>query len=228
MNVDVHCMNAYGSVRKSRKPDMQRDADQSRIILHILESVDRDGDRSQRSRASEVGIALGLTNAYLKFCIKKGYLKARRISARSYRYILTPKGFAEKSRLAISRLSDSLTFVRAARAEFSAIFAQAESRQWNSTIIVGVSTLAEICALCAMERGIKIVAIVDPLAQADRMLGVAVYRDFVSVPEPFSGAVIADLQNPEAALKFAKAALSANQVLIPLFLRACLAEQEAA
>src|SRR6185437_12040434 len=104
---------------------MQRDGEQARIILDILESVDRDGERSQRSRALEIGIALGLTNAYLKFCIRKGYLKARKISARSYKYMLTPKGFAEKSRLALSRLSDSLHFVRATRLEFSAVFAEA-------------------------------------------------------------------------------------------------------
>src|SRR4051812_47443439 len=103
---------------------MQREADQSRLILDILESVDRDGVRTQRSRASEIGIALGLTNAYLKFCIRKGYLKARKISARGYQYMLTPKGFAEKSRLALSRLSDSLHFVRATRSDFAAIFAE--------------------------------------------------------------------------------------------------------
>jgi len=207
---------------------MQRDADQSRIILDILESVDRDGDRTQRSRASEVGIALGLTNAYLKFCIRKGFLKARKISARSYRYMLTPKGFAEKSRLALSRLSDSLTFVSATRAEFAATFAEAQERQWKSTVIVGASTLAEICALCALERGIQIVAIIDPLAEIDRMLGVPVYRDFASVAESFSGAMIADLQNSGTALDLAQTALGAERVLIPPFLRAGLPKQEAA
>jgi hypothetical protein len=205
---------------------MHRDAEQSRIILDILESVDRDGKRSQRSRASEVGIALGLTNAYLKFCIKKGYLKARKISARSYQYLLTPTGFAEKSRLALSRLSDSLHFVRATRAEFAATFAEAENRQWKSTVIVGASMLAEICTLCALERGIQIAAIVDPEAQADRMLGVPVYRDFAAVTESFSGAVIADLHNPGAALARAQAALGAERTLIPPFLRA-VTKQEA-
>src|SRR5665213_1751723 len=110
---------------------MQRDAEQSRIILDILESVHRDGGRSQRSRASEVGIALGLVNAYLKFCIQKGYLKAKKIPARSYQYMLTPKGFMEKSRLALSRLSDSLDFVRATRAEYAHAFAEAQARNWK-------------------------------------------------------------------------------------------------
>jgi len=207
---------------------MQRETEQSRIILDILESVDRDGGRSQRSRASEVGIALGLINSYLKFCIRKGYLKARKISARSYRYMLTPKGFAEKSRLALSRLSDSLAFVRATRGEFSAAFAEAERRQWQGTVIVGGPMLAEICALCAWERGMKIIAIVNSQAQTDHMLGVPVYRDFAAIAEPVSGAVIAELQNPAVALEMAEAALGENRVLIPNFLQVILPKRDAA
>jgi predicted transcriptional regulator len=201
---------------------MQRDADQSRIILDILESVDRDGDRSQRSRASEAGMALGLINAYLKFCIRKGYLKAKKIPARGYRYMLTPKGFAEKSRLALSRLSDSLTFVRATRGEYATLLAEAHERQWSSIVIAGASTLAEICAICALERGIRIVAIVNPEAEESRMLGAPVYRDFSAVAEDFDGAVIAELQDPGRLLAIAQTALGATRVLIPPFLRAVL------
>jgi hypothetical protein len=207
---------------------MQREADQSRIILNILESVDRDSARSQRSRASEVGVALGLINAYLKFCIRKGYLKARKIPARGYQYMLTPKGFAEKSRLALSRLSDSLGFVRATRAEYAALFAEAEARQWKSMVIAGDSTLAEICAICALERGIRIVAIVAPHSQNGHMLGVPVYPDFAAIEQAFDGAVIADLLEPARALAAAHAALGVERVVIPPFLRAGLPNREAA
>jgi predicted transcriptional regulator len=206
---------------------MQRETDQSRIILDILESVDRDGGHSQRRRASEVGIALGLINAYLKFCIRKGYLKARKISARSYQYALTPKGFAEKSRLAMSRLSDSLAFVRATRGEFAAAVEEAKKHQWQGIVIVGSPMLAEICALCALERGVTIVAIVDPHAKSERVLGIPVHRDFAAITEPFSGAVVAELQNPAAALEIAEAALGESRVLIPNFLRVILPKRGA-
>jgi hypothetical protein len=205
---------------------MQRDTEQTRIILDLLESVHRDGERSQRNRASEIGVALGLINAYLKIFIRKGYLKARKISARSYRYMLTPKGFREKSRLALLRLSDSLNFVRAIRAEFASLFTEAERRQWTSAVIAGASTLAEICALCALERGIKIVAIVDPGAKTDEMFSMPLYRDFASITEIFSGAVIADLQDPGTALELARAALGPDRVMIPPFLLASLPQRE--
>jgi hypothetical protein len=207
---------------------MQREGDQSRIILGILESVDRDGARPQRSRASEVGIALGLVNAYLKFCIRKGYLKARKIPARGYQHMLTPKGFAEKSRLALSRLSNSLVFVHASRSEYSALFAQAQERGWTTVVIVSTSLMAEICAICALERGIRVVAIIDPDSAEHQMLGVPVHHGFDTVGTAFNGAVIADLGNPGGSRDWAITALGADRVLTPAFLNAPSRKPEAA
>jgi hypothetical protein len=197
---------------------MQRETDQSRILLDILESVDRDAERSQRSRASEVGIALGLINAYLKFCIRKGYLKACKIPARGYRYMLTPKGFAEKSRLALSRLSDSLGFVQATRREYARLFVEAPVKNWKNVVIAGSSTLAEICAICAMERSVRIVAVVHPDAQAGHMLGIPVFAAYAEVPVSFDGAVLAELQDPARVMELAYAALGQDKFVVPPFL----------
>ena len=202
--------------------------EQPRIILDILESVDRDGERSQRRRASEIGIALGLTNAYLKFCIRKGYLKARKISTRTYRYMLTPKGLAEKSRLAVNRLSMSLDFVRTVRDEYAALYASEPVRHWKSTVIVGTSTLAEICAICAMERGIPIEAIVDADGTDQHRLGLPLHRDFSTLAKSVGGAVIADLEQAGRARDLAEAALGADRVAIPPFLCAILPKRAVA
>ena len=53
-----------------------------RIVLGLLNSVEHDGDRSQRHIAAELGIALGLVNAYLKRCVKKGLVKVQDAPAR--------------------------------------------------------------------------------------------------------------------------------------------------
>jgi predicted transcriptional regulator len=207
---------------------MQRDSDQSRIILNILESVHRDGECSQRSRASEVGIALGLVNAYLKFCLQKGYLKAKKIPARSYQYMLTPKGFMEKSRLAMSRLSDSLDFVRATRAEYAQLFEEAQARGWKNVVIVSASPLAEICALCALERNIRVVSIVDRKAGEDRMLGVPIHRSFAEIGEPFDGAILADIHTPAETIRWALPQIGSERLLMPAFLRPHAPRMEAA
>ncbi len=69
------------------------------ITLGLLNTVHENTSLTQRSIAQELGIALGLTNAYLKRCVKKGFIKVRQIPRNRYVYYLTPKGFAEKSRL---------------------------------------------------------------------------------------------------------------------------------
>ena len=43
----------------------------ARILLDLLNSVERDGGQSQRRLASELGIALGLVNAYLRRSVKR-------------------------------------------------------------------------------------------------------------------------------------------------------------
>src|ERR1700733_14491087 len=112
--------------------------ERSRIVLGLLESVERDGRRTQRHRASEYGVALGLVNAYLNYCIKKGFVKVRKIPARRYFYYLTPKGFAEKSRLTITLISNSLTFFRAARTDYASVFQNFAGRGMTRIVLAGM------------------------------------------------------------------------------------------
>ena len=53
------------------------DSDADRIVLGLLTSVEADGARSQRHIAAELGIALGLVNAYLKRAVKKGLVEGQ-------------------------------------------------------------------------------------------------------------------------------------------------------
>lgn len=197
---------------------MQRnDSEDPRIILDLLESVGRDGSRSQRVRASEFDVALGLVNSYLKYCVRKGYIKVKRIPARRYAYFLTPKGFAEKSRLTILLLSNSLAFFRQARADYAAVLKAAESRGWTRIALAGASELAEISTLCALETGITITAIVDADFPGDRFIDLPVVRNFEEAGL-FDGVVITDRFAPQQRFDAAVAALGAKRVLAPSLL----------
>src|SRR5262245_22947851 len=129
----------------------------SRIMLGLLDAVEQDRAQSQRLLASELGIALGLVNAYLKRCVKKGLVKVRSAPARRYAYYLTPQGFAEKSRLTVDYLSYSFGFFRQAKTDCSELFRAASARGVEKVLLAGQSDLAEIASLCAMEHGVKIV-----------------------------------------------------------------------
>ena len=141
----------------------------ARILLDLLTSVERDGGQSQRRIASELGIALGLVNAYLRRSVKKGLVKVTAAPARRYMYYLTPQGFAEKSRLTVEYLSVSFGFFRRAKAECGAVFGMAAERGFSRVALAGVCDLAEIAMICALDTGVKVTAIVDDKVDSCRI-----------------------------------------------------------
>jgi DNA-binding MarR family transcriptional regulator len=194
------------------------DSENARIVLGLLESVERDGAQSQRKLASDLGIALGLVNAYLKRCVKKGLLKIGQAPARRYAYYLTPHGFAEKSRLTVEYLSSSFSFFRRAREDCSAVLKAAHARGWDRIALIGVSDLAEIATICALEQGITIVAVVDAKARRDRFVGTPVVASLDAVPGGFDALVITDLAFTRDTVKTALTALEAERVFVPALL----------
>src|SRR5258708_25405695 len=92
---------------------------QDEILLVVLTVVERDANTSQRGISRELDVALGLPNAYLKRCVRKGLIKIKQVPRRRYVYYLTPQGFIEKSRLAGEDFSASFNFFRRARSQMS-------------------------------------------------------------------------------------------------------------
>src|SRR6202521_4363685 len=157
---------------------LDTDHENERIVLDLLTSVEHDGDRSQRHIAAELGIALGLVNAYLKRCVKKGLVKVHDAPARRYAYYLTPQGFAEKSRLTVEYLSSSFSFFGQAKADCTRVFQLAREQNFQNLVLGGKSDLAEIAILSAVDCGISIVAITRKILLKRQM---ARYQDRKSV-----------------------------------------------
>jgi DNA-binding MarR family transcriptional regulator len=199
---------------------VETEHENERIVLGLLSSVETDGDRSQRRIAAELGIALGLVNAYLKRCIKKGLVKVHDAPARRYAYYLTPQGFAEKSRLTVQYLSDSFSFFRKAKEDCARVFEQATARGFKRLVLAGKSDLAEIAILCAVEAGITIVAIVDPRSEVTRFVGVEVCKAYSEVNVAFDAVIVTDVAQAQASLDAAVEACGADRVLAPALLGA--------
>jgi len=191
----------------------------SRIMLGLLDAVEQNRAQSQRLLASELGIALGLVNAYLKRCIKKGLVKVRTAPARRYAYYLTPQGFAEKSRLTVDYLSYSFSFFRQAKTDCSELFKSASAHGFEKVLLLGQSDLAEIAALCAMEHGIKIAGVVQKSAPKPEFIGLPVFEDFDAVSNPFDAVLITDLLEPSETCATAVAHFGIERVLVPDLLR---------
>lgn len=66
---------------------------------------------SQRKIAEGTGLSLGTVNILLKKLAQKGLVKIERLNARSLRYILTPRGIAEKTHLTYRFIKQSYSYV---------------------------------------------------------------------------------------------------------------------
>jgi len=188
---------------------------EARIMLGLLESVERDGGQTQRRLASELGVALGLVNAYLKRCVKKGLLKAVEVPTRRYGYYLTPQGFAEKASLTVEYLASSFSLFRRARSEYAEAFASATGRGFSRIVLVGVSDLAEIATICALESGTKVVAVVDALSDKPSFVGIPVFATFDAVTEPFDAVVITALRDAGTAFQETRRRFGLERVFVP-------------
>jgi DNA-binding MarR family transcriptional regulator len=192
-------------------------AEQEKIVLGLLNSVE-EGAQSQRRIANDLGIALGLVNAYLKRCVKKGLVKVSHAPARRYAYYLTPKGFAEKSRLTVQYLSDSFSFFRQARADCTHALALAKERHLQRLVLSGKSDLTEIAILSAVDCAVTIVAIVDDASTSAQFVGRPVVADYGEVTEAFDAVMITNVGNAAEAFDQAVRRFGADRVLAPVLL----------
>src|ERR1700730_17365399 len=94
---------------------------EARRELTVLDAVARDKHITQRSLAATLGIALGLTNIYLKRLIRKGYIKCTNLQSNRLLYLITPQGVAEKSRLTYEFMDYSLHLYREVRQHLSEV-----------------------------------------------------------------------------------------------------------
>ena len=185
---------------------------ESEIVLDLLNVVHENSDLTQRSMASELGIALGMANTYLKRCVRKGYIKVRQIPSNRYSYYLTPKGFSEKSRLTAEYLSSSFTFFRRAKNQCLESLRYAEARGWKRVALVGVSDLTEIFTLCAIEHSINLVGILDSDSKKITFAGLKIaptYKDL----EPLDALIITDAVNPQQTFDRLNAEFPSDRIL---------------
>jgi DNA-binding MarR family transcriptional regulator len=168
---------------------------EGRRIADLLVHIEREANVSQRKLARELGVAVGLVNAYLKRCVKKGLIKVEQVPSRRFAYFLTPSGFAEKSRLTAEYLYWSLSFFRRARAECAELMEFAKQSGWATVALSGGSDLTEIALLCAIEHGIEVIAVMDPDIIKSEIMGIPVVASLAGITRKPDGWIVTGIHN---------------------------------
>ena len=106
-------------------------------------------------------MALGLTNLYLKRLARKGHIKITTIPRNRIRYLLTPQGFTEKSRLTYLYMQYSLSQYRDMRIRLKEMMSTFDSTHGQRVAIYGTTELAELAYLSLREMNIDCVGFID-------------------------------------------------------------------
>ena len=189
----------------------------TRITLGLLNAVEANSKLTQRSVASDLGIALGLANAYLKSCVRKGLVKVNQVPANRYAYYLTPKGFSEKSRLTADYLTISFNFFRNARSECAVVFEECTRLNWQRVVLAGTGDLGEIATMCAADLPIELAGFYDPLCGESRFAGMPVYGE-LDLLRPFDAVVVTDFRDPQKTFDDLVSKIGADRVVAPALL----------
>ncbi len=134
---------------------------EARRDLQVLEAVSENQRITQRSLATRLGIALGLTNIYLKRLVRKGYIKCVNVQSNRILYLITPRGLAEKTRLTYEFMEYSLRLYRQVRQHLRAVLQPCAENGLRHIAIYGVGEPAELAYLALRELGLEPVAIFD-------------------------------------------------------------------
>ncbi len=186
--------------------------------VKLLGNVAGDEPLNQRKLASQIGISVGLVNALVHRAVRKGLIKIKEAPARRYAYYLTPKGFAEKSRLVAEYLDHSLTFFRTARQEYGAVFVNCETAGRKRALLCGVGELAEIATLAAHGTNISLIGVFDRETNQAKVAGLPVMRDLSELGAD-DVLVITEGRRPQELFETLVGIVGKGRVYAPPFLR---------
>jgi len=146
-------------------------------------------------------VAIGLANLYLKRLARKGSIKIvefpRKPAARKrLRYLLTPRGVAEKTRLTYEHMAYALDLYRRARRTLRESLGQLPERGAKRIGLCGAGEAAEVAYLTLRELGIEPLAVFTPDG-GGQFLGLPVRALDELGGEELDAVIVATFERPE-------------------------------
>jgi len=130
------------------------------ITYRLLEEINKESIISQRALADRLGIALGLVNAYIKRLYKKGHIKINTLPRNRIKYIITPQGFAEKTKLTYKFMHYSILYFKGIRQKIESTYTVMVKAGIKKVLLWGDGELAELCYISTRGFPLEIVGVV--------------------------------------------------------------------
>jgi DNA-binding MarR family transcriptional regulator len=130
--------------------------------LQLLEAIAEDKPTSQRELSVSLQISLGLVNSFIKRLVKKGYCKVTTIPKNRVRYILTPSGALEKTRLTYKYIATSYNYFKTATERLRHLYAELKKENATRVVFYGTGELADIAWFSMTGFDVRLIDVVDP------------------------------------------------------------------
>jgi len=129
--------------------------------LQLMEEIEKNPNISQRELSHKFGIALGVTNACIKRMARRGLIKLKGIPPRRIAYYITPRGFAEKTNLALKFFSYNIRHYSEMKKQISKKLIEMEESGVKRVVFYGVSDEMEVAYITLQALDMNLVGIVD-------------------------------------------------------------------
>ena len=136
--------------------------------LNLLQELERNPVISQRELSHKFGIALGVTNACLKRMARRGWIRMMDQDHRKIGYFLTPKGFAEKTKLTLHLISWTVQHYSTLKDIIGARLLEIQNKGAERVVFYGMSDEMEIAYVTLQGLNLKLVGIVEDEDKIDK------------------------------------------------------------
>ena len=130
--------------------------------LQILNHIHENPDTTQADLATQLGVAVGSVNWYIKRLVNKGHIKVAQMQRRRLRYLLTSQGISEKTRLTKEFMQASLKWYRVTREDSKRYLDEIKQAGYSTVCIKGDGDLAEIIYLSCLEAHVEVSDEINP------------------------------------------------------------------
>ena len=168
--------------------------------LQLLEEIDNNHSPSQRDLAQKLNISLGLVNSFIKRLATKGYVKITTIPRNRVKYILTAKGFTEKSRLTYEFIQYSFHFYKRALRDIEGLLNDFQKKGVKKVVFYGANDLAEIAFISLRGTDVQLIGVADDQKQGKDFLGFTVKSITELKKAGFDRIIVTTIDSKEAQL----------------------------
>lgn len=171
-------------------------------ILRLMGEVEKGGSYSQRELARRLNLSLGLVNTFIKRLVNKGYFKVKTLPRNRVKYLLTPKGLAQKSRLTVAYLRYSINFYREIKQMLLHKFQDLEQKGIVKLLFYGSGEVAELAYLYLQMTPLSLVGVVDQDRGGGNFFGLPISDHERLRKQDWDGILLTRLDHTEADLEF--------------------------